>query len=184
MTFLAAVALAEILKEELGLAAGIKWPNDVYVGGRKVAGILTELSAEVDRVNFVIMGIGINVNTPLDDFPLPLQDRATSLQAEVGRALSRVDLLQKLLLRIENWYKAFLRDGFAPLRRRWKELALVLGKGVQVIGPDETLSGVAVDVDDFGALLVQVPEGPVRRVLAGDVSLREAVDNGQLTMDN
>jgi BirA family biotin operon repressor/biotin-[acetyl-CoA-carboxylase] ligase len=184
LTFLAAVALAEILKEELGLAAGIKWPNDVYVGGRKVAGILTELSAEVDRVNFVIMGIGINVNTPLDDFPLPLQDRATSLQAEVGRALSRVDLLQKLLLRIENWYKAFLRDGFAPLRRRWKELALVLGKGVQVIGPDETLSGVAVDVDDFGALLVQVPEGPVRRVLAGDVSLREAVDNGQLTMDN
>jgi len=177
LTFLAAVAVAETLKEELGLAAGIKWPNDIYIGGRKVAGILTELSAELDRVNYVIMGIGVNVNTPLEDFPPSLRGSATSLQVEAGRALSRVALLQELLLRLEDWYKTFIQDGFVPLRRRWKDLALVLGKEVQVLGPNGTFSGVAVDVDDFGALLVQVPGGQVRRVLAGDVSLREAIDN-------
>jgi BirA family biotin operon repressor/biotin-[acetyl-CoA-carboxylase] ligase len=177
LTFLAAVAVAETLRKELGLEAGIKWPNDIYIRGRKVAGILTELSAELDRVNFVIMGIGVNVNTPLEDFPPSLQEGATSLQAEAGRALSRAALLQKILLQIESWYKVFLQDGFPPLRRRWKELAFVLGKEVQVIGPRETFSGLAVDVDEFGALLVQVGGGQVRRVLAGDVSLREAIDN-------
>ena len=138
-----------------------------------MAGILTELSAEVDGINFVAMGIGVNVNTGLDGFPLSLRDKVTSLSLEKGHPIARVPLLQRLLLSLEGEYTAFLGEGFTPLRRRWLELELVLGKEVRVMAPGGSFTGRAVNVDEYGALLVQEPGGGMRRVLAGDVSLRE-----------
>ncbi len=174
LTFMAAVAVAETLRREYDLPAGIKWPNDIYIGGRKVAGILTELSAEVDGINFVAMGIGVNVNTRLDSFSPSLRARVTSLLQEKGHPIARVLLLQRLLYSLEREYTALSQEGFAPLRRRWLELDLVLGKKVRIIAPERSFTGRAVNVDEYGALLVQEQEGKggMRRVLAGDVSLR------------
>ncbi|NLJ33837.1 MAG: biotin--[acetyl-CoA-carboxylase] ligase [Firmicutes bacterium] len=173
LTFMASVAVAKTLREDYNLPAGIKWPNDIFIRGRKVAGILTELSAEVDRINFVAMGIGVNVNTELASFSPFLRERVTSLRVEKGHSLARVPLLQRLLLSLEEEYTALLEGGFAPLRRRWLELNLVLGKRVRIISPERSFTGTAVNVDEYGALLVQEEGAGLRRVLAGDVSLRE-----------
>jgi BirA family biotin operon repressor/biotin-[acetyl-CoA-carboxylase] ligase len=166
------VVLAETFRTELRLPAKIKWPNDVYIGGRKVAGILTELSAEVDSINFIIMGIGINVNTNIEELPLSLRNKVTSLKLEIGTKIARVQLLQALLLKLEHFYTEYLRRGSGFVLDRWRQFALYLGQQVQVLTSHENFVGKAIDIDEYGALLVEVKPGVVRRVLAGDVSLR------------
>jgi BirA family biotin operon repressor/biotin-[acetyl-CoA-carboxylase] ligase len=172
LTLLAAVAVAETLREHLGVPAAIKWPNDIYLGGRKLAGILTELNAEAKKIHFAVLGVGINVNTPPGEFPISLRERVTSLQAERNCRVERIPLLQEILLKLEQYYMLYLQQEPEFILEKWREMALYLGETVLIITPKGNFSGRAVDIDQDGALLVEKAAGQVQRVLAGDVSLR------------
>ncbi len=171
INFLAGVACAEALASIPGVQPRIKWPNDVLLQGRKVGGILLELSAEADRVNHLVLGIGINVNVDLDAFPAALRNSSTSLAAHLGRRVSRLDVLAAVLEALEKWYERWLREGFAPVITAWREWQESLGKKVKVVDAQGEWLGTALDVDDYGALLVERAPGVVRRVLSGDILL-------------
>lgn len=169
-TLLAAVAVAKAMRE-LGLDAGIKWPNDIYCQGRKLTGILTEMSAEMDKINYLVIGIGINANIQQEAFPEDIQDKAGSMSAVLGYDIDRLAFLQSILLHIEKLYIEVLKHGFAGMLDEWRKYSITLGQDINVIGVQEKFSGHAVDIDADGALLVKTADG-IRRVLAGDVSIR------------
>lgn len=165
LTLLTAVAVCEAVRRVGGVAARIKWPNDILVEDRKLAGILTELSAETDRVRFVVIGIGINVNTSLSVLPA----QATSLKEETRKKISRVELLQEILQDLEDWYERLKKQGFAPVVERWKELSSTLGKRVRLVDPGGEIEGEAVDLDKTGALMIRNDAGLIVSKISGDV---------------
>ncbi|WP_163992633.1 biotin--[acetyl-CoA-carboxylase] ligase [Pyxidicoccus caerfyrddinensis] len=168
LTLVAAVALAEALREQ-GTEAAIKWPNDVHLDGRKVAGILTELSAEPERVHFVIVGVGVNLNSRAEHFPDELRETATSLALATGQRVLRARFAATLWGRMEEWLDRYLEEGFDPVRARWKALSSTLGQDVLVRTDRQELRGRAEDIDPSGALMVRTEGGSLERVLAGDV---------------
>lgn len=168
LTLVAAVALAETLRES-GADAAIKWPNDVHIDGRKVAGILTELSAEPERVHFVVVGVGVNLNARAEHFPEELRATATSLALALDARVPRARFAASLLTRLEEWLDLYLETGFDAVRTRWKELSSTLGQDVLVRTDRQELRGRAEDIDPSGALLVRTEEGSLERILAGDV---------------
>jgi BirA family biotin operon repressor/biotin-[acetyl-CoA-carboxylase] ligase len=168
ITLTAAVAVAEVL-ERAGFDVRIKWPNDLLIGGRKVAGILTEVATDGDRLRQVILGIGLNVNLAPGDLPPELRATATSLREERGEPLPRAFLLAALLLSLEEWMDVLVEKGFPPIRLRWRELSATLGSEVKVEGPGGAIVGQALDLDDDGALRVRDAAGAVHRVVGGEV---------------
>jgi len=168
---MAAVALNRAIRDCTGIACGIKWPNDILCNGKKLVGILTEMSAEMDAINHVVIGMGVNVNISVDEIPLELQTMATSLQIETGTAVPRLELFIQILQRLEELYLSVKTDGFAGVLTAWRQESITLNRLVSVSGPDRTFVGKAVDIDADGALLVETETG-VERVLAGDVSIR------------
>ncbi len=167
LTLVAAVALANTLKDS-GASAAIKWPNDVQVDGRKIAGILTELSADVERVQFAVLGIGVNLNAQTADFPAEVAQTATSLALTRGEKVPRALFAAALFTRLEQWLERHADEGFGPIRQAWKELSSTLGQEVLVKTDKLELRGVAEDIDEAGALMVRVGDR-LERVLAGDV---------------
>lgn len=171
-TLMAAVAVAMAM-ERFGLKAGIKWPNDILYEGKKLVGILTEMNAEMDRINYIVIGTGINVNIMPEDFPADIRQVATSLAIMKGEKLPRVKFFQAVLESMETLYQTVKTGGFKPVMQAWKKYAITLGQEVNVIGigKNASFSGIAADIDEDGALLVDTADGR-RRVLAGDVSIR------------
>ena len=171
-TLLAAVAVARAMTE-FGLKPGIKWPNDLLYDNKKLVGILTEMSAEMDGINYIVIGTGINVNIAPEEFPEELRSVATSLSQMKGANLPRVKFLQAVLRALDDLYAKVQVEGFAPVLKEWRQYSITLGQEVKVIGvrDGEVYYGKAVDIDDEGALLVDTVEGR-QRVLAGDVSIR------------
>ncbi len=169
ITLLSAVAVADALIQASGLQIHIKWPNDLLVGERKLAGILTEMSAEMDSVAFAIVGLGLNVNTAR--FPTDLRGRATSLLLESGQPHSRVALLQRVLEQYERWYTVFLEQGFPPVARRWRELSRMLGRTITVDSGGQRQTAVARDIDEDGRLIIERSDGRSERLFAGDIRL-------------
>jgi BirA family transcriptional regulator, biotin operon repressor / biotin---[acetyl-CoA-carboxylase] ligase len=167
VTLVAAVALADTL-ENAGAAPGIKWPNDVQLGTKKVAGILTELSADTERVHFLVLGIGVNLNSEADDFPDDVRALATSVLEVKQQKVPRALFTSALLSRLEDWLETWQTEGFGPVREAWKRRSTLLGQDVLVRSEVKELRGVAEDIDESGALLVRV-DGRLERVLAGDV---------------
>jgi BirA family biotin operon repressor/biotin-[acetyl-CoA-carboxylase] ligase len=160
---LAAVAVAEAVAEQTGLAPDIKWPNDLLLAGRKCAGILAEAAWDGTGVTRVILGIGVNVNQR--EFPADLAGRATSLRLALGRPVDRGALLETMLARLEDWYDRYLDRGFEPVRQEWCRRAVTLGRPVA----SGAVRGVAVGLEPDGALLVREPSGRSHRVVAGEV---------------
>jgi BirA family transcriptional regulator, biotin operon repressor / biotin---[acetyl-CoA-carboxylase] ligase len=161
ITLLAAVSVTKALRGA-GLEAVIKWPNDVLVNGKKICGILTEMSAEADAVNFIVLGIGVNVN---NDVPI---ETATTMKAELGRDVDRVKFTQSLLETLEGDYLTFKDEGFTPILWSWRRYSDTLGRMVEVTYQDEIISGLAQDVDEDGSLLVKTTDGAVRKIVSGD----------------
>lgn len=170
LTIMTAVAVADAIFQSAGICANIKWPNDILVDGKKVCGILTEMSAEMDAINYVIIGIGINVNN--DNFPDELRDKSASLKQLKGVEVSRIRVLASLLEKLESYYLMAEREGFEKIFDRWRELCINLGKNVRIVGKNVSFEGTAIDIDSAGALLVKTSSGKIERVLSGDVSLR------------
>lgn len=167
INLMAAVAVASAIKRLFGLKAQLKWPNDVLIEGKKVCGILAEMEAEMDVVNFVNVGIGINANSSIPRF----RRTATSLKDVVGKEISRKEFLGVLMTEIDRRLPLLMTR---QLLEQWKELSATLNKQVRIASVGEEVAGKAVDIDDSGALLVKGEDGSVRTVLVGDcVHLRE-----------
>ena len=167
LTLLAAVAVCEAVRQA-GVPAAIKWPNDLLANGKKVAGVLTEMASEMDQVQWVVLGIGVNVNAEASDFPAELRGLVTSVAIERGDPVPRALFAAALITSLEEWLDRHAAEGFAPVRQAWRVMSDTLGREVRVRVGDRELEGVAEDVDDAGALLVRTPRGR-ERVLAGDV---------------
>lgn len=170
LTLVTAVALAAAVEETAGVPAGLKWPNDLYLKGRKAAGILAEMSADADRLRHVVIGIGLNVNAVRSDFPGELRKTATSLRLAAGRSIPRVEVLARLLVRFSERYREFLSGGLEALLPEWNRRCLLAGRRVLLRFRDTDLRGTVLRVDEEGALLFR-PEGGrgAERILSGEI---------------
>lgn len=171
LTFLSSVAVASAISETTALRPAIKWPNDVLINGRKVAGLLNEMSAETEKVNFVVLGIGVNINMQLTQFPDDLRHPATSLAQEAGKAINRIEFTRNLLKTLDELYGSYLDQGYAHIREEWLARCDICGRKVKVSFQEREITGVALGIDDYGALLLQLSDGRVEKVLAGDVTI-------------
>ncbi|MCI0403198.1 MAG: biotin--[acetyl-CoA-carboxylase] ligase, partial [Acidobacteria bacterium] len=168
LTLVAGLAARDAVVEATGLEVDIRWPNDLLVNGKKFCGILTEMQAEGDRVRFVVVGIGVNVNHTR--IPAELEGIATSLNLAGGRNCSRLELVAGLLRAFDGYYNTLLQDGAAPLIARFGEVSSYAeGKRVRVTDPREEFTGTTAGLDLMGCLLVRRENGEVTPVLAGDV---------------
>ncbi len=168
---IAGIALTKAIRENVPLQPMIKWPNDILIGKKKVGGILTEMSSEIDGVNYVILGIGVNVNTPTALLSEETAGVATSLIDEYGVYTSRTKLVQGFLNEFEIIYTKYLAFGFSSVRNEWKALNNTIGSWVKVSDGENKIEGEALDIDNDGFLLVRKKDGGVTRIISGDVSL-------------
>jgi len=171
ITLVTAVAIAEALLSQVDIGVRIKWPNDILVKGKKLAGILTEISTEMDAINYIIVGLGLNVNTPIENFPEEIKDRATSIYAETGERFSRIKLFRACLEQFEKYYELFKADGFPSIMERWKQLSGIVGQKIVVDVIGQEYLGKVVDIDADGVLILKDDQGRVHRIFSGDVTL-------------
>ena len=171
ITFLSAVAAADAIARMTLLTPEIKWPNDVLVNGRKVAGMLNEMNAATEGIAFIILGIGININMRRDQFPDDLRHPASSLALEAGVEVARVPFIRAFLEALDARYRDFLARGFQPLKNAWLARCTVMNRRVMVSCRDGDLAGTVAGVDEIGALLLRRDGGGLERVLAGDVTV-------------
>jgi BirA family biotin operon repressor/biotin-[acetyl-CoA-carboxylase] ligase len=170
MTLLTAVCMARSIQQETGLPVKIKWPNDLFIGDKKVCGILTELNAEADRVHYLVIGIGVNVNSVVDDFPQDLAQIVTSLRIESGKRVNRLYLLQRFCREFEKTYDLYLASGFQPVKEEWEALSYTVGRWVKVETISQKLEGRAVGLDEEGVLVVEDEAGTRHKVYSADVN--------------
>jgi len=173
LTVAAATALCRAIAAETGLHPDIKWPNDILVAGRKVAGILTELSAELDRVNYVVVGIGVDVNLGLAELPAELRKQATSLRIEADRAFSRADLATAILRELDNDYGRLCAGQFAAVADEWEARCQTIGCEVTIQIGDRRVQGRAESLGESGELLLRTEHGHLERISGGDVTVEK-----------
>jgi len=167
ITLAGAVSIQRTIKKVCGIDAGVKWPNDILIGGKKVCGILTEIKAQPDMVDFLIIGIGININTDRKQIP----PEATSLKIESAHCVSRTEFLRLMLNEMEKDYKKIKMEGFQTLRDECKNKSTVLNKHIKVSEHHRAIEGIAVDIDEKGALIIQTKTGERKRIFSGDVTV-------------
>jgi BirA family biotin operon repressor/biotin-[acetyl-CoA-carboxylase] ligase len=171
ISLVAGVVVAELLEQFCPDHVELKWPNDVLVNGKKICGILAQMKTAADQVDFVVIGIGINVNIRQNQFPADICDIATSLSAETKREILREDLIISLYENFAKWYKKLLQDGFASIKEQWLSYAAIIGRNVQVSYFNETLTGKVLGIDDSGALILLDSHGKTISVTAGDATI-------------
>jgi BirA family biotin operon repressor/biotin-[acetyl-CoA-carboxylase] ligase len=171
LTIAAATALSRAITQQTGIVPEIKWPNDVLIRGRKVAGILTEMTAELDHLKDVLLGIGMDVNLESNDFPPALRKTATSLRIETGQKVSRAELAVAILRELERDYELVKRGDFEAIAEQWQERCTTLGRQVAIRMGDRVIRGRAESLDEDGALLVRCAHGHLERVIGGDVTI-------------
>jgi BirA family biotin operon repressor/biotin-[acetyl-CoA-carboxylase] ligase len=173
LTVASATALRRAIQSETGLHPEIKWPNDILIGGKKVAGILTEMSAEPDQVRHAILGIGVDVNLAAGEFPPELRKLATSLKIESGRAISRAELATAILRELDRDYARICAGGFAVLADEWVAHCKTIGRNVTIQIGERKIRGRAESLDDAGALLLRTEHGHLEHIIGGDVTLEK-----------
>ncbi|MDR7075305.1 BirA family biotin operon repressor/biotin-[acetyl-CoA-carboxylase] ligase [Neobacillus niacini] len=171
LTLLTAVAIVQAIEELTGLLPEIKWPNDILIKGKKVTGILTELEAESDRINSIIIGIGINVNQTKEDFPSDLEQIATSLLLEKGETVSRADLIKGIFTNLEKLYLLYLEEGFLPIKLLWESYAISIGKKITARTLTQSIIGKALGITDDGVLMIEDDHGKIHHVYSADIEL-------------
>jgi BirA family transcriptional regulator, biotin operon repressor / biotin---[acetyl-CoA-carboxylase] ligase len=173
LTVASATALRRAIVSQTRLQPEIKWPNDILIGGKKVAGILTEMSAELDRVRHVIPGIGIDVNQDASEFPADLRKIATSLKIEAGESFSRPALAVAILQELDEEYARVCAGKFSGIANEWVEHCGTIGKDVTVRIGDRAIHGRAESLDDDGALVLRTEHGRLQRITGGDVTIEK-----------
>jgi BirA family biotin operon repressor/biotin-[acetyl-CoA-carboxylase] ligase len=173
LTVASATALRRAIEAQTGLKPEIKWPNDILISGRKTAGILTELSAELDQVKYLILGIGVDVNLNPGDLPAELRKQATSLRIELGRPLSRADLAVAILRELDRDYTRLTAGEFAAVADEWARHCTTLGRAVIIRVGAREIRGRAESLGEEGALLVRTEHGHLERIVGGDVTFEK-----------
>jgi BirA family biotin operon repressor/biotin-[acetyl-CoA-carboxylase] ligase len=168
ITMAGSIAVARAIRKEFDLGALIKWPNDIFIGNKKVAGLLLELSAEADLVHHCLLSIGIDVNVPLAKFAPALQDQVTSISAEVGHEVDRASFLARILKEFECHYLLIESGEYDTIIREWKSLSCTLENRVHIRTLKNSFEGDAIDIDEYGALIIRKDNGKLERVIAGD----------------
>ncbi|MEH7012636.1 biotin--[acetyl-CoA-carboxylase] ligase [Neobacillus niacini] len=171
LTLLAAVAIVQAIEDLTGLLPEIKWPNDILIKGKKVTGILTELEAEADRVNSIIIGIGMNVNQTKEDFPIELQGIATSILLEKGERVSRADLIKGIFMNLEKLYLLYLEEGFLPIKLLWEGYAISIGRKITARTLSNSIIGKAQGITDDGVLIIEDEQGKTHHVYSADIEI-------------
>lgn len=171
ITLVAAMAVSEGINRVTGLSTQIKWPNDIVIRGKKVCGILTEMSAELDQIHYVVTGIGINVN--MTEFPEEIRQTATSLRLETGARVERSQVIAAILKAFEFYYEKYetARD-LSLLMETYNERLVNRNREVRVLAPEGDYTGISRGIDREGQLLVEMEDGSVRHVFSGEVSVR------------
>ena len=172
ITFVIAVGIMEGIKKYTGHDVKIKWPNDILINGKKIVGILTEISAEMERINYIVAGVGINDNQNVDDFPDEIKFKATSLKIATVKNINRNELLRKIIEEMENIYFLYKKKGFERILEIWEQNNITLGRRVKAITFDGEIVGYAEKIDKEGYLIIRDDSGKENKILAGDVSLR------------
>lgn len=171
LTLIMAIAVAEGIREVTGLETKIKWPNDIVVNGKKICGILTEMSTEIDYINHVVIGIGINVN--MESFPEDIAKTATSLRIEAGKEFRRFELIAAIMEHFEKAYEAVCEAGsLEPIMEDYNRLLVNCGRRVRVLEPEHEYDALALGIDKTGELQVECEDGSRKSVFAGEVSVR------------
>ena len=165
ITLTAAVSVVRAVQKVTGRCLEIKWPNDIVFHGKKIGGILTEMSAEADRVKFVVLGIGLNVNACLADLPA----EASSLKEILGMELPRLELAQSLLQELERDMNLLKKGRFKEIAKEWEEFSVTMGRRVAATLADRKIHGMATGIDATGALWIRKDNGLQERVLSGDI---------------
>jgi BirA family biotin operon repressor/biotin-[acetyl-CoA-carboxylase] ligase len=173
LTVASATALVRAIRSLAGVKPQIKWPNDVLLNGKKVAGILTELSAELDHIKYVILGIGVDVNLAANEFPVDLRKTATSLKAESGKAVSRPALAVALLRELDHEYARIQSGHFADVADEWESLCATIGQNIVIRTGERQIRGRAESLGEDGALLLRTEHGHLERIVGGDVTLEK-----------
>jgi BirA family biotin operon repressor/biotin-[acetyl-CoA-carboxylase] ligase len=172
ITLMTGVAAAETLLSLIPLLdVRIKWPNDILVNGKKIAGILTEISTELDKIEYVVVGFGMNVNIRFEDLSDEIRGTATSILLETGERYLRTIFLRTFLEHFETRYETVQTEGFDSLRERWKELSNIIGRRVEVEMIGKSCTGKVVEIDRDGVLILEEDDGAHRRIVSGDVKL-------------
>lgn len=171
LTLLCAVACAQAIEEVSKVVVHIKWPNDIYVNGKKVCGILTELVTDRNQIQSVIIGVGINVNQTA--FPEELAEKATSLRLEAGRKVDRTKLLQTFCRQFEKLYETYLSAGFTPIKLLWEGYAISIGKEITARTPQGTFYGTALGIDEDGILQLQLQDGSIKQIYSADIEVND-----------
>lgn len=173
LTVAAATALARAIALQTGLVPEIKWPNDILIGGKKVAGILTELTAELDHVREVVLGIGVDVNLDAAELPSELRKTATSLKIESGQPVDRAELAVAILRELDDDYERIRRGQFELVAAEWQQRCTTLGREVSIRIGDRVIRGRAESLDAEGALLLRTQHGRLERIIGGDVTMEK-----------
>ncbi|OPY24260.1 MAG: putative biotin ligase [Methanobacterium sp. PtaU1.Bin097] len=168
LTLVTGVAVAETLDQEYDLDIGIKWPNDILIGYKKVSGILTEVKTKDGKVDYAIVGIGIDMNVDITDFPSHLRGGATSLKTELEQEIEGTELIQKFLENFEVLYNQFEEGNFREILTRWRKMSSTIGKYVEVHKRARTVYGEAVGVNKDGKLILEQDDGTLRKVISGE----------------
>ncbi len=167
ITLLAGVAVAKTMRS-LGIEARIKWPNDVLIRGKKVCGILTEIEAEIDLIDYCVVGIGIDANVDTESFPEEFRESSTSLKKELGHEINRVEFVQRLLEEFEALYLRLQKEGFSQVLEEWRGMSATIGEWVKITTQNRIIYGEATGVDNDGALIVETGEGKLEKIVSGD----------------
>ncbi|MFC7685104.1 biotin--[acetyl-CoA-carboxylase] ligase [Ureibacillus sp. GCM10028918] len=173
-TLVAAVSIVNAMKSLYSnFTPVIKWPNDILINGLKCTGILTEMIAEMDRVQALLIGIGINVNQQPSDFPHALHSIATSLSIEEEKTLNRSQLVATILNYLENYSDLYIAEGFGPIKKLWEEASGTIGKQIKATTLTEVIRGKAIGITESGVLEIQLDDGEIRSIYSADIELSE-----------
>lgn len=171
ITSVTAVALCDAIRKETGLHTVIKWPNDIRVGEKKLCGILTEMKTLKNKVEYVVIGMGINVNTQPEDFPVDLEDSATSIFIETRKIMSREKLLLAIVHSLDKWYLEIIKYGIGGVLSQWKELSDMPGKLVRISNRSQKIEGYVLNLDADGGLLIRKKDGFTEKILSGEIEI-------------
>ena len=166
ITLLAGVCVARTIRS-FGLPAKIKWPNDILINGKKVCGTLTEIRAEADIIDYLIVGIGIDANVDTESFPDEIRDSSTSLKKEIGAKINRAGFVRKLLEEFDGLYLKFQDQGFKSILEEWRNMSATIGEWVKITTQTHSIYGEAIGVDNEGALILETSEGHLEKIVSG-----------------
>jgi len=178
MTFITSLAGARALRESFDVEAEVKWPNDLLLNGKKIGGVLNELCASMEKISYLVLGIGVNLNMTPDQFPARENFPATSVLLEKGETVQREIFARQFFQLLDRFYLRYLAEGFPGLRQEWESYCGMVGCRVDLETEGQKLSGEVLGINGEGALLLRDPDGRVEKVFSADIrSIHDKISN-------